>query len=125
MNYNYKLLKFIDDFEKMLKQDKYINKKIVDELFDNNKFLLKLDNINGQVDKNLYSKSIKIVNDGYRVIELHNKNFIDKKLIEYKDYFDNMFKKFDSNICQNQMFLFQQNHLISNTQTFLEMLING
>lgn len=98
MNYNYKLLKFIDDFEKMLKQDKYINKKIVDELFDNNKFLLKLDNINGQVDKNLYSKSIKIVNDGYRVIELHNKNFIDKKLIEYKDYFDNMFKKFDSNI---------------------------
>ena len=98
MDYNCKLSNFVNEFENILKKDIYINKKIIDNIFDIFYFLLNLEKIEGRVDKNLYNKSVKIVNDGYRIVELHNKNFIERKLIEYKDYFDNMFKSFDSNI---------------------------
>lgn len=98
MDYNCKLSNFVNEFENILKKDIYINKQIIDNIFDKNKILLNLEKIEGRVDKNLYNKSVKIVNDGYRIVELHNKNFIERKLIEYKDYFDNMFKSFDSNI---------------------------
>ena len=95
MDYNCKLSNFVNEFENILKKDIYINKQIIDNIFDKNKILLNLEKIEGRVDKNLYNKSVKIVNDGYRIVELHNKNFIERKLIEYKDYFDNMFKSFD------------------------------
>ena len=77
--------KFIDNFRKLLQSDKYISKKTYDQFMDR--------------DINYEDESIKnLINNGYTLIEKHNKIFLEKKMIEYKEYFDNMFKGIDDNI---------------------------
>ncbi len=98
MNYDIIIKKFINDFNEILKKDVYINKKMVDSLFDTNKILMNLDKLLDNIDNILYKECIKIFNDGYKAIDNHNEDFVNNKLIEYKDYFDNMFIDVDSSI---------------------------
>ncbi len=98
MNYNNRIEKFINEFNDMLNKDIYINKKMVDCLFDKNKILMSLDKISEDIDDNLYNKCIRILNEGYRIVNKHNEKFINDKLVEYKIYFDDMFKNIDYNI---------------------------
>ena len=44
MIYNDRLIKFINEFVKLLNTDKYISKKIIDNFYDKNNILLYLDN---------------------------------------------------------------------------------
>ncbi|MEG2322013.1 MAG: UvrD-helicase domain-containing protein [Bacilli bacterium] len=61
-------------YETFIKQDKYISIKDIKEYTKDN------------------------FEDIYDAVRIHNQNFIDKKLIELKDYFDNMYKGIDDNI---------------------------
>ncbi len=87
---------FINDFNFLFNSDKFISKKDVDRLF------LKYDKIINDVelleDKTLKEKVTSLINDPYKLIDSRNKKYVNKKLIEYKDYFDNMFKGIDDNI---------------------------
>lgn len=89
----------IEDFVKFYNQDKYISKKEYDKFLDTYQDLFE------QIIKNEdyketgeYKKVISIANNIDFMIKRHNENFVKKKLIEYKEYFDNMFKDIDPNI---------------------------
>lgn len=98
MNYNERLQKFIDEYKELIRKDIYINKKLIDNIFDKNKIVFNLADVEEKVDDDLYKKSVKLVNEGYKLVDIHNDTFIRNKLVEYKDYFDNMFKDVDPNI---------------------------
>lgn len=87
---------FLKDFSLLYKTDKYIPKKEVDSLFLKYENVIK--NINNLEDGPLKEKAISLINNKDKIIELKNEKFVQKKLIEYKDYFDNMFKGIDDNI---------------------------
>jgi len=87
----------IEDFNFLVQQNNYISKKNYDafvdkyeDVFQNLKFY----------DKNSteYIKIMGIAQNGYKLIENKNKEYINRSLIIYKDYFDNLFKDIDSNI---------------------------
>lgn len=88
-----------NEFQEMLLSDYYINTKKFNDFLDKHADILKValkDYID--MDELLKKKVFSIINDGYSVIDKRNKKYIDRKLIEYKDYFDNMFKDIDENI---------------------------
>lgn len=87
------------EFDLILKSNRYINKKMIDNFFDRYEdtfnYINKNDNL---ISQELKNKLYKIINNGYQIIEKRNKIFIENKLVEYKIYFDEMFKEIDSNI---------------------------
>lgn len=83
---------FIKEYNELLNKDVYITKLMIDELFYkySNIFLYVFDNITEDI-KNI------IINNN-KLIDNHNDEFINNKLVEYKDYFDKMFDNIDKNI---------------------------
>lgn len=99
-NFIYEQLKICcDEFQNMLLSNHYISTKNLNDFLDKYVDILKIATKNYvDIDDLLSKKIFSIINDGYSVIDKRNKKYIDKKLIEYRDYFDNMFKDIDSNI---------------------------
>ena len=87
---------FLKEFSYLYKQDKYISKKKIDHLFLKYDNLIK--NINNIEDSIMKDRVKKIINNKDRIFEIKNEKFVNEKLIEYKEYFDNMFKGIDNNI---------------------------
>lgn len=78
------------EFKQILNRNKYITFSEYNTFMEKYNKLLKQNNLNSQIKE--------IINNGYSYIEKHNNEFIEKKLIEEKDYFDNMFKDINSSI---------------------------
>lgn len=99
-NFIYEQLKICcDEFQNMLLSNHYISTKNLNDFLDKYVDILKIATKNYvDIDDLLSKKILSIINEGYSIIDKRNKKYIDKKLIEYKDYFDNMFKDIDSNI---------------------------
>ena len=89
----------IKEFNLLFNQDNYISKKVFDKFLDkySDTFNIVLKEKQQLVGDN-YKKIIQIMDNGYRMVDNYNKKYTERKLIEYKDYFDNMFKNIDSNI---------------------------
>ncbi len=88
----------IKDFEKLNSQDIYISKKQYDEFVD--KYQDSFENFPkyAEEDSEIYIKMKDLSQNGYQKIEKHNRKFIQRKLEEYKDYFDHMFDEVDPEI---------------------------
>ncbi|MCM1370373.1 MAG: UvrD-helicase domain-containing protein [Clostridium sp.] len=84
----YLIENFLKEFNNLINKDIYISKKSYNIICSKYEYLFK--NIN-KVDNNL-CKNIDLT------IKKHNDDFINQKLILYKNYFDNIFKNIDSNI---------------------------
>ena len=87
------------EFQDMLLANYYISIKKYELFLDKYKdsfesFIKNVDIINNDLKVKIFS----IINDGYSIIERRNKKYVEKKLIEYKDYFDTMFVDIDPNI---------------------------
>ena len=78
------------EFKQILSKNKYITFSEYNIFMEKYSELLKQDNLSSQVKE--------IINNGYSYVEKHNDEFIEKKLIDEKDYFDNMFKDINSSI---------------------------
>ena len=90
LGYNY-----LKEVNILLSLDTYISKKKYDALMDKYSDLF----------ENLASSESKVLNQIKdlsnkidSIVMHHNEIFLNRKLIEHKDYFDNMFKNIDSNI---------------------------
>ena len=78
------------EFQKMLGQNKYITFKEYNHFIEKYSKYIELNDLNNQTKE--------IINNGYLYIEKHNNKFIEQKLIEEKDYFDEMFKNINPQI---------------------------
>lgn len=94
-NLNEQYTLFINEYEKLLESDIYISKGDYQKTVDI--FKTVFDNINRLIS-NHKEKLIYISNNIDSIIREHNDKFINKKLIEYKEYFDNLFSDIDPNI---------------------------
>lgn len=82
-------------YEELMQQDSYISKKDYQKFLDQYKDIFnKINQLNNEYKERL----ISIANNIDFLIDKHNKEFIKKKLIEYKDYFDHLFDDIDSSI---------------------------
>lgn len=76
---------FNKNYNNLISKDKYISKSMIDNLIYNSSI-------------NIDKSNMKVFSNLNTLINNHNKNYINSKLIEYKTYFDEMFKKIDTNI---------------------------
>lgn len=89
---------FINDFYIIYNSDKYISRKELDNHFDKYIDIIELSNKYQNIDNDIYKKMMIILEHANEMIDIKNKKYIERKLIEEKDYFDNMFINIDSNI---------------------------
>ena len=65
---------------------------------------------------NNYNFLRNIIINQKQLIKRHNSNYINRKLIEHKEYFDNMFKNIDENILlddnQRKAIICEENNLL-------------
>ena len=87
-----------DEFQDLLLSDTFISQKQYNSFLEKHKDSLELVFKYPNLDKDIQKKGKSILNNGYSVIEKRNEKFIINKLIDYNDYFDNMFKKIDNSI---------------------------
>lgn len=85
----------IDEFYKFYNADIYISKKTYDKFVDKYQDLFQ--NFSKYIDHktDIYQKMLLLSHHGYQMVDRHNQNFVKKKLVEYKEYFDHMFDKVD------------------------------
>ena len=84
----------VEEFNNLLNNNQYISKKKYDEYIEkNNDVFLSIDAANP-----LYNEITNIRDNGYDRIDEHNQKYLDEKYIEYKEYFENMYKGIDDNI---------------------------
>ena len=88
--YDVALENITDEFQKLLRTDKYITFKDYNTFIDKYQKDLENNNLNDLVKE--------IINNGYAYVEKHNNVFINRKLEEEKEYFDKMFDDIDPNI---------------------------
>lgn len=87
------------EFQLLLESNKYINRKLYDDFLDKYEDTFNYINKNDiNLDPEIKIKFKSIISNGYLIIEKRNKKFVEKKLMENKEYFDNMFKLVDDNI---------------------------
>ena len=89
--------KCIKEGYELFNKDIYISKRDYQKYLDKYKEIfdsIYLINDNNDLKKQLVNLSNNIDN----IINEHNSKFISRKLVEYKDYFDNLFKDIDPNI---------------------------
>ena len=77
-------MNFLDKYNELINKDIYISKNMIDNLLYNENLNIDL------TDLEVYANIGK-------TIDKHNCDFLNNKLIEYKSYFDDMFKDIDSN----------------------------
>lgn len=100
------------DFKKLLNSNFYISKSIYENFLEKYKNVLETfvsDTL--FLDDDVYNELLNISNNGYILVEKYNKKYVDEKLIEYKIYFDSMFKEVDSSIILDEE---QRRAIISN-----------
>lgn len=85
---------YIKELKVLLSKDNYISKKEYNKILDKYTDLFK----SIKEDTELFNKIKEITNKIDSIISHHNELFIEKKLIEYKDYFDHLFDDVDPNI---------------------------
>lgn len=90
--------KCVDEFYKLYLDDNYLSKKKYDNFLDSYKDVFDLIAKFQDSDDDNYKKVLIIAQRGYEMVDFKNKKYIEKSLIEHKDYFDNLFKDVDSNI---------------------------
>ena len=96
---NKNLEKCCIEFQDMLLSNDYISIKKYEIFLDKYRDSFEAFSKNNEIiDDTIKKKIMSIINDGYNIIDRRNKKYVEKKLIEYKDYFDNMFKSVDENI---------------------------
>ena len=88
--------KFITEFNELLDSDDYISKKRLDKFLDDNKFVINY--IYDLKDEALKERVLNILNNNSTIIANRNEKYVNDKLIEHKEYFDNMFKGIDDSI---------------------------
>ena len=94
-----KLNNCYNEFQNMLLSDKFISQKEYNKFLDKYHTTLEyLSNDSSNLDDLIIKKGNSILNNGYYIIEKRNNKFVNNKLVEYKNYFDNMYKQVDSNI---------------------------
>ena len=81
----------LKDFDDLNNQDQYISKKRYDKFID--KYQDYFQNFSKYVEENseIYQRMKELSQNGYQMIDGHNEKFVQRKLEEYKDYFDYMF----------------------------------
>lgn len=89
--------KFIQKYTEFITADKYISQKNLKTFLFNNENLIKKIK-QGIYYSNDYYKAIDIIENIDDYVKKHNDVFIRRKLIEEKEYFDNLFKDVDPNI---------------------------
>ncbi len=92
----------ITEFYELCQKDEYISKKTFEQFVYKYQDVFK--NFSKYVDKNssIYKKMIIISQEGYNALTKHNHVYLNKKLKEYKDYFDNMFISINKNVFLNE-----------------------
>ncbi len=88
----------IKEFEELNRKDEYISKKRYDEFADKYQDYFENFPKYSEEDSHLYQRMKALSQSGYKMIEKHNQKFVQKKLEEYKDYFDHMFDEVDADI---------------------------
>lgn len=88
----------IKEFYKLYNQDCYISKKVYEEFLDCYQDIFQNFLKYGDKETDVYQKMLRLSQDGYKMIEKHNKKFINEKLKEHKEYFDQMFQNVDPEI---------------------------
>lgn len=97
--YFYSLMKnCIDEFYSFYNQDIYISKKTLDLFLDKYRDVFQLINKFPNKSDEYYKKVVTLSQKAYNMIDVKNDNFVRNHLVRDKVYFDNMFKKVDSNI---------------------------
>lgn len=87
-------LSYLKEIKDLINKDIYVSKRKYDEILDKYEYLFK----NMEYDNNTFNLVKNITNKIDEIISRHNEKFIEKKLVEYKDYFDHIFDDIDSNI---------------------------
>lgn len=88
----------INDFYKLYDKDLYISKKTYEKYIDNYKDIFPLLNKYNNKENKIYKRMLSIAQNGYKIIDIRNKKYIEKHLNEEKEYFDNIFLEVDPNI---------------------------
>ncbi len=91
---NEEIEKFIIKYKKFMTKDIYITNKMYYTFLKKYKYLYTYIHHN---DTN-FNFLRNIVINQKQLIKRHNSNYVNRKLVEYKEYFDNMFKNIDENI---------------------------
>lgn len=87
----------VKDIKSLFESDRYISKKDYQKIIDQYKEIF--DNIHQfDYDNSKKESLIKLSNEIDNYISKHNEKFINQKLVEYKDYFDTIFKDIDPEI---------------------------
>lgn len=89
---------FVDEYYALYNIDQYISKKRIDELYDKYSDIIELSSKYQCISDKKYKTFLFILNYGYEKFCERNKKYVEKKLIQEKDYFDNVFKTIDENI---------------------------
>ena len=90
--------KFINEYIELFNSDQYISKSKLDSFYDKYKDIVELSNKYKLDDNKDFNRFINIVKYGYKFMEVKNDKFVNKKLLEEKDYFDKMFISVDPKI---------------------------
>lgn len=91
---NEEIEKFIIKYKKFMTKDIYITNKMYYTFLKKYKYLYTYIHHNNSN----YDFLRNIVINQKQLIKRHNSNYVNRKLIEHKEYFDNMFKNIDKNI---------------------------
>lgn len=91
---------YLEEFKGFINCDQYISKK--DKISFQNRMEPIIKKINGIAYSNHYTEVKKIIDHFDKLIEIRNKTFVNRKLEEYRDYFDHLFDEVDSNICLDE-----------------------
>ena len=89
---------FINDFYLLYNVDSYISKRNLDNYFDKYTDIIELSKKYENLEDENYKKMMTIIYHANEMIDIKNNKYIKRKLIEEKEYFDNMFKDVDPNI---------------------------
>ncbi len=84
------------EFRKLLNKEEYISKKEVDAFLEKHAEIFSL--LPKYKEEPYYSVLLNISQEHMKYINEKNQIFVNQKLIEYKSYFDNLFREVDPNI---------------------------
>lgn len=97
---NEEIINYLEKYKKFMTKDIYITVKMYDTFTNKYKYLydecyLKRSYLK---DNKNYENILRIISDKNKLLKKHNRNYVDDKLIKYKEYFDNMFISIDKSI---------------------------
>lgn len=88
----------INDFYKVYNEDTYISKQEYEKYLDKYKDIFPMLNKYENQENEIFKRMLLIAQNGYNIIDIKNKKYLEKHLHKEKEYFDNMFMEVDPNI---------------------------